>query len=422
MKKHIKAVVAALPLLVVASCSDDKAPGHLDTITNIPTTDQIEFSTAEAKTNDAINETGYRVFQRLCGYSTENEGNVVMSPFGAVMSLATVANAADGASADKIREALGYSTLAELNSTCNKLMRYVPDWSNGAQMAIANSVWYSGDGSVSPSFAKTVGDVFYGAVNTADFSQAGTVDAMNKWCSAATSGRITDFRSSINPSDEVIFADALYFDGYWMHGFDKSETARMYFKGTTRTTTVEAMCRSYGGWYHDMELAEGITLELNGCGSITFLLPKKGVTIDELAREFSYEDWLSRNDMENCRTRSILLALPKITIECSTNIGEAMSMLGLTGNGADFGAMGIGKCGAFSMLQKVKAVFDEEGEQQGVTNILPDEGLFDDFDEYPEQEATRRLAFNRPFLFFVWCNIPKTLVLAGKVCNLPDAK
>lgn len=106
-------------------------------------------------------------------------------------------------------------------------------------------------------------------------------------------------------------------------------------------------------------------------------------------------------------------------MECATDIGLTFRMMGLASDKGDFSQIGAGSAQSYSVLQKVRAVIDEEGYYQTTdnNNVIPA------YSPYPDSDGdflikVRRIIFDRPFLFFVYNNITKTIVVAGKICDI----
>ena len=419
MKTIFKIFHILLLTIITAGCSNDENPSSLDNINDIPSLDEIELNVQEMATNEAINEFGFNLFKRICAYSHENKHNVLISPFEGAISLASIANGCDESAENKIKEVLNYRDISLLNQTCNKLLRYIPAWSNGAQMAIGNSVWFSGETDLDKSFVNTMNNMFYAEVNRTDFGPEHGKSAINAWCNTKTHGKITTLLDDINPTARLLFANTLFFDGYWLKEFNSSKTHKSTFLGTSRQSEVDMMFHEYVGFHYDFEKADGIPLNLNGGTTVLFLLPKKGVSIDELTESFSYSEWSTVDTDAHRSQKTIMLYIPKFAMECATDIGLTFRMMGLASDKGDFRQIGAGSAQSYSVLQKVRAVIDEEGYYQTTdnNNVIPA------YSPYPDSDGdflikVRRIIFDRPFLFFVYNNITKTIVVAGKICDI----
>lgn len=164
-----------------------------------------------------------------------------VSPVSVSICLAMVANAVDDANAQAIAKALGYSDLQALNELCAKLLTYLPDSRQGAELLLANSLWYHLIYNISDPYTNLLKETFGAEITGADFGAPATVDLINKWCSDNTNGKIDQLTDELN--GDVCWINALYFAGMWDTPFDKSLTHKAPFNTPDGVKEVDMMHR-----------------------------------------------------------------------------------------------------------------------------------------------------------------------------------
>ena len=137
-----KSLLFALMALSLSACSSDgDSPAvdnnqpSVDPTTKLELTKTISLTPAEETTNHSLNQFSFNFLNKAAS-STDafenNDGNISVSPLSASICLSTLANSGDKTLENAIAELLGEKDLANLNTTCNKLMRFLPSTANGA--------------------------------------------------------------------------------------------------------------------------------------------------------------------------------------------------------------------------------------------------------------------------------------------------
>ncbi|KAG2289536.1 hypothetical protein Bca52824_049140 [Brassica carinata] len=142
---------------------------------------------------------------------------------------------------EKILSLLQASSTDELNTVSSKIVTTVladSTPSGGPTIAAANGVWSEKSVPVDPSFKDIIENSYKAAFNLVDFRNKvhEVVEEVNSWVEKETKRLITDLipKNSVSPATDLIFANALFFNGRWDQEFDPSLT-----KTPTFTVSME---------------------------------------------------------------------------------------------------------------------------------------------------------------------------------------
>lgn len=252
MKKYLFLSVAVFAL---AACDSDEG-GKFGPMHEIPVSNEIDLTIDELSVNQGLNSFAFDFLNEvaLSGDGRDDNGNLCVSPLSASFALAMLANSADEVIAGQVAGILGAENLPALNSTTNKLLRYMPSRKSGARLELVNSAWYHDDYVVSRTYEDNMAQTFYAEVNGRDFDDPATLGFINGWCNEKSHGMIPRILETLSARQIFILANALYFSGKWNKPFDVSDTRDMEFTGTVSKSIVKMMHSEGKASYMELSL------------------------------------------------------------------------------------------------------------------------------------------------------------------------
>ena len=414
MKKLTLLFCAALAGIFLPACSDENN-GKVDGIIDVPTTDNIELSRSEQDVNEGINRFAFDLLNAIArDYETaavDKDGNFAVSPVSATMALALMANTADGDAAQKVSDVLGYKDLATLNSTCNKLLRYLPNGKGGSRAALANSVWHRESMTPTAECAKTLNDVLFAEVNAVNASDMPTVNEMiDSWCYAKTNGAIPRISDAFGGFESILFLNAMYYRSEWSKKFEDKDTKYKDFHGTNRTSIVKMMSTVREGVYYELEHAGAIAIPFKGNYEMVFILPGTEISADELSKTLTAAEW----DKKTAHAGDIKLEVPKFNVESTYDLTDVLQSMGIPMIPALPG-LGCNGMTQLNCVQRTSASIDEEGAVVAAATAV--------YGYTSPSNITRgELVLDRPFLYLLRNTVTGSVLLAGRINNLPDAE
>ncbi len=394
-------VLAAI--LFAGACGDGTGPsdGPPAPLTALPRT----LTALEREAIRASNDFGLALLREVA--SDRPGENVVLSPFSASVALGMAYAGAESATADSMRETLGWGarTRDEILSAYRDLPALLMGLDPGVQLGSANAMWVRDGFPVRPTYAGDVQAFFDAEVRNGDFGPS-TVADMNAWASQKTNGRIPKVIDRFE--DEVVMLlNALYFKGAWRGRFDPSRTQSVPFTTSTGAKpSVPMMFRMgeiAGTYVSGTAIAE--VPYGNTAFVMTLVLPDAGT---------SPRQWLEGmasaafdTVLQRLTPRQFELGLPKFRLAVDYQLTGPLARMGMgiafDDRRADFSRIAAARLYISRVKQDVFIDVNEEGtEAAAVTQVA-----------VAPASLPPSLRLDRPFLFFIRERLSGTIFFAG---------
>ncbi|KAK1395725.1 Serpin-ZX [Heracleum sosnowskyi] len=273
------------------------------------------------------------------------DSNVVFSPLLLQLVLSLVAAGAQGQSLEELLSFLKAESPDELNSVASHLVKYLfvddPPSDAKLRLSLANGVWIDKSISFKPFFSKVVDDVYQGASDVVDFENEANEAAkkVNSWVKKKTNGLVKDAISpgSLDHDTKIIFANAIYFKGFWANKFDMLKTSKNDFHLLDDSSVRVPFMTSYINYYRIsafdgfkvLELPYNTEADMRKV-SMFFYLPdaKDGLStlVDKLASEPGF---IERHIPSDCE-RVGKLQIPKFKMSFGFEASEVLKELGVS--------------------------------------------------------------------------------------------
>ena len=355
--------------------------------------------------------------QFLSGAGSEN---VAFSPLNVYIALAMLAELTDGESRAQILSLLGSDSIEALRQQANDLWNasYVDD---GATASIlASSVWLNENVSFNQDTMDTLAQNYYassyqGAMGSAEFNKA-----LQDWLNEQTGGLLADQIGGIEMNVETVLALAttVYFRAMWSSEFNEAANTQELFHAPDGVVTVEFMHQSGIGNYYRGENFSAVYRALRNSGSMWFILPDEGVSVDEVLASDEYMQlMLNPWDWDEVSSPEINLSVPKFDVSSQIDLIDGLKSLGVTDvfdpSISDFTPMttDVDEIYIKQALHGARVAIDEEGVTAAAyTVMIADAGA-----AMPDEEIDFTL--DRPFIYAITTN--DNLPLFTGVVNNP---
>lgn len=425
MKIRIKCIIAlAACMPMLAACSDENmlisdeqekteqedpaAPSeeengeNNDPVSN-PVT--VSFTPSQNEINRSVNDLAFYLLDKSCEINGEAT-NTAISPVSIALCLGMLANSSDDYTAASVAEALGYSDLGDFNEVCRQLIKFLPCQEHGAQLSLANSVWYDHSLTVPDSYSQFMTDLFASQIFPEDFSSKSTVDLVNKWCSDNTNGMIDKIISEINAAQKVMFLNALYFAGAWRTPFDKSLTHSSLFTTPAGSVSVDMMQKDFRTIYHYNDTYESAAINFKGQATeLVLYLPREGVSVKQLIESV-------KSGSHSSKDAIVHLGLPKFDISCTLDMSEILPEMGINLMSVIPSPMGQNIEFSFKFIHKAAAKFDEDGATVAAVSYAGGEAA-----DLPVEPDEITLTLDRPFIYTIRNTKTGSYIMAGYVAR-----
>lgn len=405
-----------MTMMIITSCSNSEDWSKTQSRHQEDLNPNIELTRGEEAAMESISDFSYQLAKET--YCLTPGENLCISPISAGINLGIIANATTGDCRDEIIHLLGEGDLCNLNTLCQKLMRYLPCDENGSSMQLFNKVWLADGLQASSNLCNALGEFYYTDVENLDFSNPKSIVYMNNWIAKATGHKLgsivddTDIDMSNRFTSPFITTNAIYFKGDWDNQFDKASTSRGIFKSAIGDVETTMMHAKEFLTYSTNEHVEAVIIYFEGnANGMILYLPKEGVTIEEALASFTTASgdslWQSASESE------VDLSMPKFQVESRPEVDRALQNMGLVHlKDADLTPVGISKTGLTTYQHTYLKVDEEGAEAAAYTQSKIDIAYM------PEEIKKVKLEFNRPFIYEIKNFRTNAVLLSGVINKL----
>jgi serpin B len=379
--------------------------------------DIILTKTEQALSAEA-NRFAFDLFQQV--YSEDK--NYFISPLSASLALSMTANGTAGETAAQMKDVLGFQEFSyeQMNGFFKKMSRELKEADQLTELGIANSVWIMEGFPVYEKFKDIVRTWYMAQIEELNFFSPTAVQTINYWCASKTNGKIDEIIKEIPPSMVMYLINALYFKGTWTYSFDKSASYSDRFygdDGSSPVTDYMLQTETFPYLEHDLcQIAE--LLYGNEAFSMVLMLPKPGVHVDRMIKEFlNTTQWnILVNGLERFE-RKLTISMPKFRFEYEKDLIPTLQAMGMTipfmEGMADFSNMSpSGGLYIGLVKQKTYVEVNEEGtEAAAVTVVGVEKSSIEPDDPLP-------FYVNRSFVYIIKEKSTGIILFMGKMSSL----
>jgi serine protease inhibitor len=405
MKVQVFAIIIATIFISCSHQSTEPSPSPGQPIVR-------DLTVLEKSVISSDNSFGLKLFSRI--NTVEQNKNVFISPFSVSMALGMALNGADGSTLDSMKQALEHSnfTMQEINESYKNISTILTHLDSKVVFQIANSIWCRNDFQVIPAFLNDCHEYFDAEAASLDFSSPSAVQTINNWVNSKTNGKIPTILDQIPPEVVMYLINAIYFKGTWTYQFDPAKTTDAVFTPPTgNTVSCRMMNQKTTYAYHATEQAQIIDLPYgNHSFSMTIILPKEGINIDQFAAELTQRQW--DTFVNSLDSTEVDLSMPKFKVEYEKTLNDELSAMGMGiafSDFANFSRIAHASLAISEVKHKTFVEVDEEGtEAAAVTSV----GI-----TLTAMPLIPSMHVDRPFIFAIREHQSGTILFIGKIVN-----
>ena len=365
------------------------------------------------------------------------EDNRVYSPLNVYMALSMLAETAGGDSRQQILDLLQVDSMETLRTRAAALWKDHYRDDGTVTSILGNSLWLRDDMTYSQKTLDTLAKDYYassfsGEMGTEEYNQA-----LRDWLNEQTGGLLEEQASRLEMAQKTVLALAstIYFKAAWNDEFNKERTERDTFHAPSGDVDVEFMRKTMESTYYWGEHFAAVQLRFQQGGSMWFILPDEGYSVDELLESGEAMDFLLRAPRRgytdektgeyvdlwpDSKRLKINLSLPKFDVSSDLDLIDGLQKLGVTdvfdGQVSNFDPLGAGTADPLYIDKAQHAArvkVDEDGcEAAAYTVMSPSGGAA------PPPDDQVDFVLDRPFLFAVTGD--SNLPLFTGVVNQPN--
>lgn len=267
----------------------------------------------------------------LCESGGENR---VYSPLNVYMALAMLAEITDGESRRQILNLLGSEDMEALRTQAYSVWNANYNNDGSVTSILASSLWLNQNIAFNDKTMKTLAENYYASSYRGEMGSSDFNKALQTWLNKQTGGLLEDYISELEMTPDTVLALAttIFFQAKWSDEFSENQTKKEIFHSVNGDKETDFMHSSelYGSYYWG-EKFSATSKTLENSGSMYFILPDEGVSIDELLADEEALSFLSANrKWENQKSLIVNLSVPKFDVSSKLELKENLQNLGVT--------------------------------------------------------------------------------------------
>lgn len=358
---------------------------------------------------------------------SDQEGNLIFSPLSLSLALSMTLAGAQGETRDEMLEALSLQDVGgDVHPAFNALLQAIdasmdvmggPSDGDAFQLNIANSIWGNAGTNFETAFLDTLARNYGAGIYSVDYEADAEVarQAINAWIEDETAGKIPDLipEGLIDAMTRLVLANAIYFNGSWLHPFIEDLTDQQPFTLLDGESVDVEMMYLPGEelGYARLENAQLVRLPyFSGDFSMVLMVPDAGDFVD-------FESGLSAEAFADALAQMahvpVNLAMPSFDFESTIGANDVLRSLGMQKpfeSSADFSGMTKEEALYISdVLHKATITVDEKGtEAAAATAVIMKRTSM------PINDPIS-LVLDRPFMFSIMHNPTGSVLFMGRV-------
>lgn len=382
--------------------------------------EQILADKMDKELVEGNNKFAFNIFKEIS--KDDKEKNVFISPLSISTALTMTYNGAEDNTKEEMSKVLGYDGVLddEINNSYKTLTGYLGNIDKNIKLNIGNSIWIREGHDINKEFININKDIFGAKVDNLDFSNASSVDKINKWIEKSTNNMIKDMLKGPIPDNIIMYLiNAIYFKGNWQEPFDKNNNVTKEFTNSkgekSQVDFMRKLAASDKTFYGEKDDFKVIKMPYDsGKISMYAVLPKEGLGIDSFVNSLDLDKWKSIKASIGKEKEHVDVSFPKFQIEYGAKeLKESLVALGMkdafSEAVANFKGIREDIC-ISSILHQAKIEVNEKGSEASAATIVEvKETAMQILDDHKEFIA------NRPFIFIIEDEESGTILFMGKL-------
>jgi len=373
--------------------------------------------------DDFANSINLFSFDILSEIIKNKNGNIFISPLSMVYAFGLLYPGTGTITAEEIQNVfyLNDYTNEEILQLYKDFGNYLKYLDSGVNISLAHAFWYMPYLHPRETYLSVLNTYFDAEVSDLDFNDPNhAADVINRWASDNTNGKIP---LAVSPSDLMdgivaALANATYFKGNWLNGFDTKDThAEIFYTNTDESDSTSCQMMLGGTeeepWkmksYSDDHLQLiRIPFKENSCYEMVCIMPLDQ-SCDDLLAELDVDQW--NTWMEYSYQHDVILKIPKFQESHKYYLAEQLSDLGLEttfSTNADLSAM-FSDANNFAVSEVIHSTFirvDETGAEAAAVTVITG------WDSIP---IIIELTLNHPFIYAIQDAETHAIIFIGKM-------
>jgi serpin B len=370
---------------------------------------------------NSINHFSFDMFRELI---KDNDGNIFISPVSMAYAFGLLYPGSRTYTTEEIRNVfyLNNFTDEELYQLYKDFGDYLINLDDGVTFSLAHAFWYAPEYQPMSSYLSILTSYFDTEVSALDFNDvSNAADVINDWASDNTNGKIKKVVEESDVTDLIAaLANATYFKGNWLNGFDAKDTRNEVFYTNWNGSDSVSCQMMHGGteeepWGMDYYRNEDIQLvripfKTNSCYEMICVMPKDK-SCDELLADLDGDQWNTWMESSSCR--ELILNMPKFEESFKYYLKDPLKDLGMQTmfTEPDLSGMfsNINNLAIDDVIQGTFISVDETGAEAAAVTVI---GVY-----VTSAPSVIELTLDHPFIYAIQDAETHAIIFIGKMMS-----
>lgn len=266
--------------------------------------------------------------------SESNGENRVYSPLNVYMALAMLAEITEGETRAQILALLDSPDIKALRKQAHDVWNANYNDDGSVTSILASSLWMNENIAFNAKTMQTLKENYYASSYRGEMGSSAFNQALQTWLNEQTGGLLKEHISelTLTPDTVLALATTIYFRAKWSEEFPEKQTEKEIFHGADSDKETDFMHADelYGAYYWGEKFSASVK-SLENSGSMYFILPDEGVSIDELLADEEALAFMTANgNWENQKSMLVHFSVPKFDVNSKMDLKEHLQDLGVT--------------------------------------------------------------------------------------------
>ena len=261
--------------------------------------------------------------------------NRIYSPMNVYLALAMLTETTGGNTRQELLDLLGETDMEAVRTRAKDLWKanYCDD--GRLTCLLDNSFWMRDVAAYNQETLNRLANDYYASANAGPVGDAAYNEAIHKWINDNTGGLLQEQADGVNTDLDTVLLliSTIYYKASWTGEFDEGNNQIQPFHSATGDEDTTFMCQRMEE--KPVYFADGFTAlgkELNGSGSMYFLLPDEGVTPEDLLTNPDALAFMGSQERRNAATSkqyTVNFSVPKFDVSSEIDLRTGMQELGV---------------------------------------------------------------------------------------------
>ncbi|XP_074594128.1 serpin B3-like [Brevipalpus obovatus] len=346
--------------------------------------------------------------------ASRTQDNILMSPFGVLMTYASLLRGASDSAQHDLKSLLDLTQFSDINSIQTEFGQLLRKYGKSRDQYTLNigTKTILNEKNIIPEFSEAVSAYFNTLTSSESFADQSTVQKLNEWILRMTNGTGSTYDNlpvKDDPNVGMLMMNSVYFKGQWMKPFDRTFTRDIFFKNDDGTTSnIKQMMMNFAQFpFAELYELKTKIIELPYHGNISMIIIMPDDIVKGLNRTLNTltEETIDKYIASLFPTELNSIGIPKFMLKDSRTFDDIRPEIGrFFSDKSGMSKLSSDLIGRPTARQQTSIMVDEEGSSVSAS-----------FESLGGSYPIQHFILDRPFMFLIRDKSAQINLFAGIV-------